>query len=46
MTLGPDGIPDANPEAVIIGNPLDGSKNPKTAMGMTLTDITGVVAYQ
>jgi len=43
---GPHGIPDANPEAVIIGPPLDGTKNPQSALGATFSDITGVVAYQ
>ncbi|KAI5209107.1 DNase I-like protein [Aureobasidium subglaciale] len=37
---------DANPEAIIIGSPLDGSKNPViTRVGDTLGDITGVVSY-
>lgn len=43
---GPDGIPDANPESIIVGGPLDGTKNPTTSLGMTFTDITGVVNYQ
>ncbi|KAF9454726.1 DNase I-like protein [Macrolepiota fuliginosa MF-IS2] len=46
ITFGPDGIPDANPETIIIGSPLDKTKNPKTAVGVGLTDITGVVLYQ
>ncbi|KAJ3573209.1 hypothetical protein NP233_g2573 [Leucocoprinus birnbaumii] len=46
ITIGPDGIPDANPETVIIGSPLDGTKNPTTAVGVRLTDITGPVVYQ
>ncbi|KAF9483503.1 DNase I-like protein [Pholiota conissans] len=46
ITFGPDGIPDGNPETIIIGSPLDGTKNPKTAVGTTLSDITGVVCYQ
>ncbi|KDR82750.1 hypothetical protein GALMADRAFT_238259 [Galerina marginata CBS 339.88] len=46
ITFGPDGIPDGNPETVIIGSPLDKTKNPQTSMGMGLTDITGVVVYQ
>ncbi|KAF7346222.1 DNase I-like protein [Mycena sanguinolenta] len=46
LTFGPLGIPDANPEAIIIGAPLDGTKNPQTAIGTTLTDIVGVVTYQ
>ncbi|KAI4853650.1 DNase I-like protein [Aureobasidium sp. EXF-8845] len=37
---------DANPEAIIIGSPLDGSKNPQvTRVGDVLGDITGVVSY-
>ncbi|KAG9604047.1 DNase I-like protein, partial [Aureobasidium melanogenum] len=37
---------DANPEAIVIGSPLDGSKNPAvTRVGDTLGDITGVVTY-
>ncbi|KAF1832290.1 endonuclease/exonuclease/phosphatase family protein [Decorospora gaudefroyi] len=37
---------DANPEAIVIGSPLDGSKNPAdTKMGDRLEDITGVVSY-
>ncbi|KDR77188.1 hypothetical protein GALMADRAFT_225318 [Galerina marginata CBS 339.88] len=46
ITFGPDGIPDGNPETVIIGSPLDKTKNPQTAVGVGLTDITGVVVYQ
>ncbi|KAF9077552.1 Endonuclease/exonuclease/phosphatase [Rhodocollybia butyracea] len=46
LTIGPDNIPDANPEAVIIGSPLDGSENPNVSLGVTLSDITGVVQYQ
>ncbi|ETW81750.1 hypothetical protein HETIRDRAFT_125191 [Heterobasidion irregulare TC 32-1] len=46
ITIGPDGIPDANPEAIIIGSPLDGAKNPKVAVGTKLSDITGVIQYQ
>ncbi|KAH7239152.1 Endonuclease/exonuclease/phosphatase [Fusarium tricinctum] len=37
---------DANPEAIIIGSPLDGSKNPDdTKLGDYVGDITGVVSY-
>ncbi|KAK8038940.1 hypothetical protein PG993_007351 [Apiospora rasikravindrae] len=37
---------DSNPEGIVIGSPLDGSKNPTdTKLGDTLEDITGVV-YQ
>lgn len=39
-------ILDANPEAILIGTPLDGSKNPNgTKLGDTLEEITGVVSY-
>lgn len=43
---GPDGVPDANPEVVIVGEPVDGTKNPKTSVGKTFQDITGVIQYQ
>ncbi|KAG2009844.1 endonuclease/exonuclease/phosphatase, variant 2 [Coprinopsis cinerea AmutBmut pab1-1] len=46
ITFGPDGIPDGNPEAILIDNPLDGTTNPQVAMGVGLSDITGVVTYQ
>jgi hypothetical protein len=37
---------DANPEAIIIGSPLDGTKNPAgTKMGDEVEEITGVVSY-
>ncbi|KAF2870909.1 Endonuclease/exonuclease/phosphatase [Massariosphaeria phaeospora] len=37
---------DANPEAIIVGNPLDGSKNPATTkFGDDLEEITGVITY-
>jgi hypothetical protein len=37
---------DANPEAIVIGSPLDGSKNPTaTQMGDEVDEITGVVTY-
>jgi hypothetical protein len=44
--VGPDGIPDGNPETVIIGSPLDGTTNPEVSVGQTLTDITGVIQQQ
>jgi predicted extracellular nuclease len=35
---------DANPEAIIVGTPLDGTKNPTgTKMGDQLAEITGIV---
>lgn len=37
---------DANPESIIIGSPLDGTKNPtNTKMGDYIEQITGVVTY-
>lgn len=44
--LGPDGIPDGNPEAILVGSPLDDTKNAATALGNVYEDITGVVTYQ
>lgn len=43
---GPNGVPDANPEVVIVGSPLDGTKNPKVSLGKQFADITGIIAYQ
>lgn len=38
---------DANPENILIGSPLDGTKNPTTAkMGDQAADITGIVQQQ
>ena len=37
---------DSNPETIIVGSPLDGTKNPKTTkLGDSLTDITGIIQY-
>jgi hypothetical protein len=37
---------DANPEAILIGTPLDGTKNPTdTKMGDEIEEVTGVVSY-
>ncbi|OLN85339.1 hypothetical protein CCHL11_04272 [Colletotrichum chlorophyti] len=36
---------DSNPEAIVIGTPLDGTKNPESKMGDQLAEITGVVTY-
>lgn len=46
MFSGPNGIPDAGPESVIVGSPADGTKNPAMCVGKILSDITGVVQYQ
>ncbi|GLA06244.1 hypothetical protein AnigIFM60653_006770 [Aspergillus niger] len=35
---------DSNPESIVIGSPLDGTKNPTdTKLGDTLEDITGII---
>ncbi len=37
---------DANPEAILIGSPLDGTRNPtETKLGDELEDITGIITY-
>lgn len=37
---------DANPESILIGSPLDGTRNPTTTkMGDDVEEITGVVTY-
>ncbi|KAI4254265.1 MAG: hypothetical protein L6R42_007267 [Xanthoria sp. 1 TBL-2021] len=37
---------DSNPETIIVGSPLDGTRNPNTTkLGDSLTDITGIVQY-
>ncbi|KAH8824942.1 Endonuclease/exonuclease/phosphatase [Flagelloscypha sp. PMI_526] len=46
INFGPNGIPDGNPEAILIDNPLDGTKNPVVPVGAKLSDIVGVVTYQ
>ena len=40
------GFPDANPEFIVIGSPLDGTNNPSACTGQTFEDITGVIQYQ
>ena len=42
---GPSGD-DANPEAILIGTPLGGTKNVDPVLGDKFEDITGVVTYQ
>ena len=46
VCAGSDGVPDANPETVILGSPLDDTDLPDPALGMEFEDITGVIAYQ
>ncbi|KAH8108667.1 hypothetical protein DFH11DRAFT_1066073 [Phellopilus nigrolimitatus] len=46
MVFDPDGVPDGNPETLIVGAPLDGTSNPHVAVGEVLEDITGVILYQ
>lgn len=41
-----DGLPDAHPEVILIGRPLDGTRLPKVPVGSQLTNVTGVVTYQ
>ena len=43
---GPDGIPDGNPEAILVGAPLDETENFPTALGNVYNDTKGVVTYQ
>jgi hypothetical protein len=39
-------LTDGNPEAIIIGTPLDGTRNPTTTkLGDTVQDITGIVTW-
>ncbi|CAE6463222.1 unnamed protein product [Rhizoctonia solani] len=52
ITSDATGATDANPEAIAIGSPLDGTRNPPAAanstglrLGSTLTDITGILTY-
>lgn len=41
-----DSEQDSNPEAVLVGSPLDRSRNPETTqVGDTLEDVTGIVTY-
>ncbi|KAJ3531742.1 hypothetical protein NMY22_g8024 [Coprinellus aureogranulatus] len=46
INIGQGGIPDGNPEAIMIGSPLDGTKNPAPSLGAVFTDIKGIVTYQ
>lgn len=46
MINGTDGLPSGNPEMILIGSPLDGTKNPTVAVGASLSDITGPVIFQ
>ncbi|KAH8100026.1 DNase I-like protein [Cristinia sonorae] len=41
-----DETPDAHPGTILVGKPLDGTRLPKSVVGMALSDITGVVTYQ
>lgn len=42
----PDDTPDGHPGAILVGRPLDGTRLPKSAVGMALSDVTGIVTYQ
>ncbi|KAK7056736.1 hypothetical protein VNI00_002453 [Paramarasmius palmivorus] len=46
MSFGADGIVNGGSEAIVIGTPLDGTKNPSVAVGTSVSDIVGVVTYQ
>ncbi|KAJ3485535.1 hypothetical protein NLI96_g4901 [Meripilus lineatus] len=46
LTFADDGVPTSNPEVIIVGSPLDGTKNPHVCVGKAFADITGVVVYQ
>ncbi|OCH95417.1 DNase I-like protein [Obba rivulosa] len=46
LTFDKSGVPNAHPEAIFVGHPLDGTRNPKPFMGAALSNITGVVTYQ
>ncbi|KAI4198756.1 MAG: hypothetical protein LQ350_005079 [Teloschistes chrysophthalmus] len=37
---------DGNPETLILFDPVDGTRNPDTKLGDSLTDITGVIEYE
>ncbi|THH01613.1 hypothetical protein EW026_g1134 [Hermanssonia centrifuga] len=39
-------VPYSHSETILIGHPLDNSRNPRPYMGVTLSDITGIVTYQ
>ncbi|THH31712.1 hypothetical protein EUX98_g2486 [Antrodiella citrinella] len=41
-----DNTPDAHSGTVLLGRPLDGTRLPKSAVGTSLSDVTGVVTYQ
>ncbi|KAI0090862.1 DNase I-like protein [Irpex rosettiformis] len=43
---GKDDIPYAHSEAIPLGRPLDGSRNPKSTIGVKFENITGIVTYQ
>ena len=41
-----DNVPYAHSEAIPLGRPLDGSRNPHSAIGVKFENITGIVTYQ
>ena len=45
-TLSLDDIPDGHPGAILVGRPLDQSRLPKSAVGTTFSNVTGIVTYQ
>ncbi|KAJ3541474.1 hypothetical protein NM688_g6078 [Phlebia brevispora] len=46
LAFGSDSLPYAHSEAILIGHPLDSTRNPRVSVGVALSDITGVLTYQ
>jgi hypothetical protein len=45
-STGPDGLPNSNPEAILVHQPIDGTKSPTTSVGAALSAVTGIIHYQ
>ena len=45
-TLSLDDMPDGHPGAILVGRPLDQTRLPKSPVGSTFSNITGIVTYQ
>lgn len=46
IVTGLSNVPNANPEVIIVGEPLDKTTNPSVAIGTKLSSVTGIVHYQ
>ncbi|KAF7978492.1 hypothetical protein HWV62_45637 [Athelia sp. TMB] len=46
MINGTNGLPTGNPGMILIGDPLDGTKNPSVSVGTNLSDISGPIIFQ